>query len=289
MSRKNPRTKKRKGQSKGKGKQKRRSQRTAATSDKHELYELSVQDTEAECEFIDQVWKERRKRLARRLREDFCGTAATSIEWVKRRKDNTAIGVDIDPTVLKWREARLTDRLDPEQRKRLTLRQGDVRTVRTPRVECVLAMNFSYYLFKTREAMRRYFKHVRSSLVDDGMFVLDAYGGSESFEELEEDRKVKGFTYVWDQHAYNPITGDALNYIHFRFPDGSQLKKAFEYDWRLWTLPELQELLTEAGFAKVTVYWEGTDEETEEGDGEFKPTTIGEACEGWIAYLVAEK
>ena len=289
MSRKNPRTKKRKGQSKGKGKQKRRSQRTAATSDKHELYELSVQDTEAECEFIDQVWKERRKRLARRLREDFCGTAATSIEWVKRRKDNTAIGVDIDPTVLKWREARLTDRLDPEQRKRLTLRQGDVRTVRTPRVECVLAMNFSYYLFKTREAMRRYFKHVRSSLVDDGMFVLDAYGGSESFEELEEDRKVKGFTYVWDQHVYNPITGDAVNYIHFRFPDGSQIKKAFEYDWRLWTLPELQELLTEAGFAKVTVYWEGTDEETEEGDGEFKPTTVGEACAGWIAYLVAEK
>ncbi len=85
------------------------------------------------------------------------------------------------------------------------------------------------------------------------------------------------------------ITGDAVNYIHFRFPDGSQITKAFEYDWRLWTLPELQELLIEAGFAKVTVYWEGTDEETEEGDGEFKPTTIGEACEGWIAYLVAEK
>ncbi len=289
MSRKNPRTKKRKGQNKAKVKGKGRSQRTAKTSDKHELYELSVQDTEAECEFIDQVWKERRKRLARRLREDFCGTAATSVEWVKRRKDNTAIGVDIDPTVLKWREARLPDGLDPEQRKRLTLRQGDVRTVRTPRVECVLAMNFSYYLFKTREAIRTYFKHVRSSLVDDGMFVLDAYGGSESFEELEEPRKVKGFTYVWDQHAYNPITGDALNYIHFRFPDGSQIKKAFEYDWRLWTLPELQELLTEAGFAKVTVYWEGTDEETEEGDGEFKPTTAGEACEGWIAYLVAEK
>ncbi len=289
MSRKNPRTKKRKGQSKGKGEQKRRSQRTAKTSDKHELYELSVQDTEAECEFIDQVWKERRRRLARHLREDFCGTAATSIEWVKRRKDNTAIGLDIDPTVLEWAKARLPDRLEPEQTVRLTLRQGDVRTVRTPRVECVLAMNFSYYLFKTREALRTYFKHVRSSLVDDGMFVLDAYGGSESFEELQEDRKVKGFTYVWDQHAYNPITGDAVNYIHFRFPDGSQIKKAFEYDWRLWTLPELQELLTEAGFAKVTVYWEGTDEETEEGDGEFKPATIGEACEGWIAYLVADK
>ncbi len=96
MSRKNPGKKKKgKGQNRAKAKGKGRSQRTAKTSDKHELYELSVQDTEAECEFIDQVWKERRKRLARHVREDFCGTAATSIEWIKLRKDNTAIGVDI--------------------------------------------------------------------------------------------------------------------------------------------------------------------------------------------------
>ncbi len=290
MSRKNPGKKKKgKGQNKTKAKGKGRSKRTAKTSDRHELYELSVQDTEAECEFIDQVWKERRKRLARHLREDFCGTAATSIEWVKLRKGNTAIGVDIEPSVLAWCKARLDDRLDKDQQARLTLKQDDVRTVRMPPVECVLAMNFSYFLFKTRHDMSKYFKHVRSSLAEDGMFLLDAYGGSESFEELEEPRKVKGFTYIWDQHAYNPITGDAVNYIHFHFPDGSKIKKAFKYDWRLWTLPELQELLTEAGFRKVTVYWEGTDEETEEGDGEFKPTTVGEACEGWIAYLVAEK
>ena len=52
---------------------------------------------------------------------------------------------------------------------------------------------------------------------------------------------------------------------------------------------KLIELLTEAGFKNVTVYWEGTDEETEEGNGEFTVTRTGEACEGWIAYLAAEK
>ncbi|MHC4127137.1 MAG: class I SAM-dependent methyltransferase [Planctomycetota bacterium] len=269
--------------------QKRRSRRTAATSDKHELYEQSVQNPEGEGDFIDQVWKERRRRLARHIREDFCGTAIASVEWIKRRKTNTAVAVDIDADVLAWARARLPERLDDEQRTRLTLRQADVHTVRTEPVDSILAMNFSYYLFKTREALGHYFRRAHHALIDDGIFLLDAYGGSDSFLEIKEKRRVEGFTYIWDQAAYNPITGDALNHIHYRFPDGSEIKKAFTYDWRLWTLPEIQELLLDAGFREVTVYWEGTDEETGEGDDKFTPTRRGEACQGWIAYLVAEK
>ena len=268
---------------------KRKSRWTAATADKHVLYELSVQNVEAEGDFIDQVWKERRGRLARHIREDFCGTAAASAEWIKRRPDNTAIGVDIDPKVLAWSRSRLPERLTPEQRTRLTLKQADVLTVQTAPVETVLAMNFSYYLFKVRADLLRYFSRVHSSLVDGGIFILDAYGGSDAFVELEEARKVSGFTYIWDQHYYNPITGDVVNYIHYKFRDGTQMNKAFRYEWRLWTLPELREVLTEAGFGTVTVYWEGTDEETGDGNDEFTPTTKGDADPGWIAYLVAER
>ena len=282
MSSKSPTTTRKK-------RKKRRGRRTAAGSDKHELYEKSVQNPEAEFDFIDQVWKERRHRLATRIREDFCGTAIASVEWVKRRKGNTAIAVDIDPAVLAWAAERLPRLLDDDERRRLTLKQGDVQTVRTPPVESVLAMNFSYYLFKCREDLRRYFKRVYGALVPDGMFLLDAYGGSDAFLEMEEKRRVDGFTYIWDQASYNPITGDAVNYIHYKFPDGTELRKAFSYDWRLWTLPEIQELLHEAGFRIVTVYWEGTDEDTGEGNDEFTASTEGEACPGWIAYIVAEK
>ncbi len=274
---------------KKKQQQKGRHRRTAATSDKHELYEKSVQNPEGEAEFIDQVWKERRRRLARHIREDFCGTAVASVEWVKLRKTNTAIAVDIDPEVLNWGRERLGQRLDDEQRTRLTLRQADVLKVRTDPVDTVMAMNFSYYLFKTRETLGHYFKRVYRALTDDGIFLLDAYGGSDSFLELQEKRRVEGFTYIWDQAVYNPITGEAINHIHYRFPDGSEIKKAFTYDWRLWTLPEIQELLREAGFREVNVYWEGTDEETGQGNDEFKPARRGEACQGWIAYIAAEK
>lgn len=282
-----PKDKGRSGKNKGR-KNAKRNWRTAATSDVHELYELSVQDPEAEVDFIEQAWKEQRGRTCRHIREDFCGTAAASAAWVKHRVENTALAVDIDQSVLDWGAARAAERLNDEQRSRLHMLRGDVTTVRTDPVECVLAMNFSYFLFKTRDDLRYYFNQVRSALVGDGLFLLDAYGGSESFSELEEERDLDGFTYVWDQNMYNPITGEARNHIHFRFPDGTEIKEAFSYDWRLWTLPEIQEILLEAGFKDVVVYWEGTDEETSEGDGEFRATRTGEACEGWIAYLVAK-
>lgn len=273
--------------SRGKGKNKK--WRTAATADIHELYERSVQEPEAECDLIDQVWTELRGRKCASIREDFCGTAAVAMDWVKRRKRNTAVGVDLNREVLEWARQRLPRRLNKEQRSRIELIEGNVLSTETEPVDSVLAMNFSYSLFDTRPTLRQYFERAYHAIKDDGLFLLDAYGGSESFEEMEEERDLDGFTYIWDQHEYNPITGKAVNYIHFTFPDGTELRKAFRYEWRLWTLPEIQELLAEAGFRRVVVYWEGTDEETGEGDGNWAITTRGEACPGWVAYLVAEK
>ena len=78
------------------------------------------------------------------------------------------------------------------------------------------------------------------------------------------------------------------SHIHFTFPDDSRMDKAFSYTWRLWTLPEVQDLLLEAGFKRVTVYWQGFDEDGE-ADGIFEPATEGDADAGWICYLSAEK
>jgi SAM-dependent methyltransferase len=270
-------------------KKRRKGWMTAATADRHDLYERSVQETESEIDFVDKAWRELRGRYAKILREDFCGTAQTSAEWVRRRKSNIAIGVDLDKEVVAWGAERIKERLEDSQLERMKVVIEDVLTIDVGVVDTVIAMNFSYYLFKTRKALQSYFKKVYGDLCDDGLFILDAYGGSESFAEMEEERDLDGFTYVWDQHFYNPINGDVINKIHFRFPDGTEMTDAFTYDWRLWTLPEIQELLEEAGFLKVAVYWEGTDEETEDGDGEFEPATCGEACEGWIVYIVAEK
>jgi hypothetical protein len=161
-------------------------------------------------------------------------------------------------------------------------------TVNTGPVDCILAMNFSYYGFKKRKVMLQYFTSVHRGLAEDGLFMLDAYGGSDSFIEMDEERDLDGFTYIWDQNHVNPITGDIVNYIHFEFPNGSKIKKAFTYEWRFWTLPEIKDVLIEAGFSDVHVYWEGTDEDGD-GDGVWEINTRGEACAGWVAYIVAVK
>ena len=119
---------------------------------------------------------------------------------------------------------------------------------------------------------------------------MDIYGGPESMEEMEEVRDIEeGFTYVWDQDRYHPATGDYRAFIHFRFKDGTELKRAFSYDWRLWNLLEIKDILLEVGFDKVDSYWEGTDEDGESGNGVFKRSKKGENCEAWVTYLVAVK
>lgn len=263
--------------------------RTATNSDRHELYELAVQEVVAECDFIDKAWRNHRGRLATTIREDFCGTAKACTEWARRRPNNKAIGVDLDRSVILWGERRHRAHLPESIASRITILEANVLEVETPAVETILAMNFSYFIFKERETLVRYFRKCFESLSDDGLLLCDAYGGSEAHSEVEEERSLDGFTYVWDQNQYNPITGDVVNHIHFRFPDGSELKRAFTYRWRLWSLPEIQDAMREAGFANTTVYWEGTDHKTGGGNGIFKPSRRGEACAGWIAYIVAEK
>ena len=266
----------------------RRTYRTAATSDRHELYELSVQSPDVEVTFIDRVCRRHSGKVATTLREDFCGTFALCGEWVRRRRTNRAVGVDLDRAVLDWGRRRAARRLSDDERSRISLRQANVMSVREAPVDVLCAFNFSYFIFKTRAELLRYFGRSFDAVKPGGLFLLDCYGGSESFSEMEEERNLDGFVYVWDQHRYNPITGEVVNHIHFRFPDGSEMARAFTYEWRLWTLPELREALVEAGFRKVTVYWEGTTAKGE-GNGIFRPSMRGEACQGWIAYLVAEK
>jgi SAM-dependent methyltransferase len=260
----------------------------AEQADKHELYEAAVQNVEEECNFVSNTFKKLRGREALSFREDFCGTASAACQWTRLSPEHTAIGVDIDEEVLEWGRSNRLSRLSAEQQSRVTLMLANVLEAETEQVDVVGAFNFSYWIFQTRPLMLEYFRRIRDALKTDGVFFLDAFGGYEAFEEMKEKTKYDHFTYVWEQARYSPVTGEMDCYIHFKFPDKSKMKRAFSYTWRLWTLPEITELLSEAGFRNPTVYWEGTDKDGE-GNGIFNPDTHGEADAGWIAYIVAEK
>lgn len=265
----------------------------ASRADRHGLYQQSVQDVVSEIDFVMETWAGLRRRPARVLREDFCGTANTACEWVKRGDRHLAVGIDLDETVLEWGRANNLSRLDDGQFQRIELFNDDVLQTQPGLADIILAMNFSYYLFLEREDLREYFSNALDGLVSDGIMFLDAYGGYEAPMVLEEKRDCvdddgNEFIYIWDQAAFNPINSQMTCNIHFEFEDQSRIDQAFSYHWRLWTLPEIREILFEAGFSKVDIYWEGTDEENNEGNGIYLPSEQGDADPGWVCYIVAQ-
>ncbi|MEM7393040.1 MAG: class I SAM-dependent methyltransferase, partial [Verrucomicrobiota bacterium] len=155
-----------------KKKSKKKPKFTAKTADKHILYEASVQAVEPNMVFVNSVYRKKRRRRPHLLREDFCGTANLACAWVRSSSKNEAWGIDLDGPTLDWGRKRHVAQLE-EKAKRLHLIQDDVLAAKAPKVDIVVAFNFSYWIFKERKTLLKYFKGVRRGLKDDGMVVLD--------------------------------------------------------------------------------------------------------------------
>ena len=261
----------------------------ARRADKYQLYEQAVQDPESQCDFYNRVFRREFRRPARSLLEDFCSTAALSFTWTRQHTRNSAIARDIDPAPLAWAEKHHRPALTGEERRRIELRQEDVRQEIRSRVDVISAENFSYFLLQSRDELKQYFSAAYCNLGTEGLLVTDILGGPLTYAEGHlETRRCRGFSYVWEQARFDPITRQATCYIHFRFRDGSQKRRAFSYRLRLWTIPEVREALREVGFRKADVYWEGTTRNGD-GDGCYRRRERAESDPAWVAYIVGVK
>lgn len=263
---------------------------TAKTADRHALYQLAVQAPVREAKFLSRYFEKAAGRPLRTLREDFCGTALLATHFVRLHNHNRAIGVDLDLPTLEWGvRHNVNTLLDEEQKLRLMLLDKDVRKVTKPRADAIAALNFSYSTFQTRSALLAYFRSCHAALLPGGMLFLDNWGGPD-VQGLRVDRtRHQGFDYVWEQQFFDPISHHIQCAISFEFRDGTAMRNAFVYDWRLWTIPELRELMAEAGFVDVHVLWEGTDAATCSGNGIYRRREIGEPDSAWVVYVVGHK
>ncbi len=244
--------------------------------DKHDLYELCAQSPMRDARLIRSILDAGRRAGASAavLGEDFCGSAALSEAWCQLHPKGRAIAVDIDPEALK--AARLRGR----EHARLTLVRGDA-SRQTSRVDAIAVLNFSICEWHTRAALVRYLRSARARLNPGGMIVCDLYGGSDAFSTGMIDQTlrlprpplephplahlVRGLkvVYSWEQRRADPFSGRVVNAMHFDARPSSSRRggtpglaiiDAFVYDWRLWSVPELQEAMLEAGFATTEVY-----------------------------------
>jgi SAM-dependent methyltransferase len=268
----------------------------ADLADPHDLYQKSVQSPDNDMEFVSHSFKEYTGKTLRQFREDFCGTAFLSTHFVAQHAKNEALGVDLDWPTLNWGIKHNVSHLTPDQQKRLSLLNANVLDVHQPRMQMIAALNFSYMVFHDRPTLLQYLTNAKESLLPGGLLVMDIWGGSESLVLQEEPREIENsddqtigdFIFTWDQDSFDPFTHRYTTRIHFSFSDESEIRNAFVYDWRLWTIPEMTELMSEAGFQDIHVLWEGTDPDTQEGTQTYHRTEKGDADLAWIAYLVGK-
>ena len=270
----------------------------ASMADIHVLYQKAVQSSEFEIEFYEDRYREIRGRRKKPmlLREDFCGTAMLTKDWCLSNKNRRAIGVDLCSDTLQWGMEHNIKPAGGEVAERISLLNENVLSVVTEKVDVICAMNFSFCIFEKRELLKAYFENARKGLKDDGLFFCDLMGGTNTIDECEEYQYIneEDVMYIWEQASYNPVDNHTQCYIHFEFDDGSRIDKAFSYSWRLWTLPELKELLLEVGFKSVQIFWEEFEEDGDpeneymQGTGNYRAVTEVPQQESWLAYIVAE-
>jgi len=96
--------------------------------------------------------------------------------------------------------------------------------------------------------------------------------------------RLPAFRYTWEQERFNPVTNDLFCSIHFEVPGHRAMRRAFTYDWRLWSLPEVRELLEEAGFRSSRVYADVGD-----SNGVYRLRKSFENQRGWLALVAGVK
>ncbi|MAZ47020.1 MAG: hypothetical protein CME65_00565 [Halobacteriovoraceae bacterium] len=273
---------------KDKNKSKKKKKAPPVDFDKYLYYEKSVQNPQNELDFFNEKFSEIKGRKPLTLREDFCGTGAITCAWAAQGSEHFSYGVDLDPEPVDYGRKHHLAKLKPEDQKRVNYLLENVLTAQTPKVDIAFAFNFSYFIFKKRSELLDYFKKAKDALNDDGVFFIDLFGGPDSQTVMVDEIDHGDFKYYWECQQFNPLNNHCRFAIHFKRKGEKKVKNAFVYEWRMWVMSELKDILTEAGFSQCISYWEGEDEDGD-GDGNFFVTEDAENCDAWVTYIAAVK
>ena len=259
-----------------------------------ELYRRAVQHPQAEAAFLHRAYRQLNQALPYLLREDFAGSAAVAAAWVEMDEENQAMAVESDHPTACFAEQSAHEQLG-ERAGDLHVVEADVLDLESPKVDVTCALNFSTFTYHDRASLKQYLKSARRGLKRDGLLILDAYGGPGAMRISTQSRTVPaadgqpGFTYQWEQRAFDPVTHRTECHIHFNLDTGERLESAFIYRWRLWSLPELVELMLEAGFKAAEPWCDTFNADLESSDGIYEPISQMAAREDWVAYVVGRK
>jgi SAM-dependent methyltransferase len=258
----------------------------------YDLYEWCVTDGPRFARFAEAV----HGRTPRVLREDFSGSAALARAWASAAPDRRAVAVDLDAAVLRRASA-------PGVR---TIRADAARC--TAKADLLTATNFPLGYFHERPALVKYLAHARRCLNPRGVFLADLYGGRDAMKPLTIRRRLRGpagerIEYLWTQVDADPATNLVTDTLSFVVTTKSKPTKsksgttktrrfpnAFVYRWRLWSIPELRDAMTDAGFRRLELYTRMGDALDADGTLYVRPHEPGEPIdENYVVYVAGRR
>jgi hypothetical protein len=269
---------------------------------RYDLYRACVQDGERMVRFLRAVHGGKGKGQPRVLRDDFAGPAGLACAWASDSVEHVGIGVDVDAEPLGHAPVR------GEIAQRVKLVVSDAEKC-SARADVICAMNFAMCELHTRAEAIGYLRGVLGSLESGGVFACDIYGGVNAwvpgalvtFAEGPVgpgSKRVGKIEYHWQQKEADCVRGMVENHLHFKLGAAAAKKlgceakwtSAFVYQWRLWSIAELRDLMMEAGFGSVEVYAQMGDALDGAGGLHVKPVERGEELEeDYVVYIVGRK
>jgi len=289
-----------------------RSQRDKTGVDLLELYRWAVRDPETHATVLRLMYERLHPgHTATVLREDFAGTSAEAVAWLALAPGRRAVAVDLDGPTVAWARQR-AERLLGARAADLLFVEGDVMATAPPTVPAahiLSVLNFSILYLREPEQLQAYLQHAFQCLAPQGLLVLNLFGGPAAMKprsdrhlitpqpRLPTEAAVPPFEYTWEQRHFDARTRHIDCRIHFRIADPArpgtlrELRDAFRYDWRLWTVAELTNALQAVGFQTVQV-WRHTHDPSAGGAGVFLGAVapgVLDTLDHWTAYIVASR
>ena len=188
--------------------------------------------------------------------------------------------------------------------------RGDVRIVGPPEVppaDIISVLNFSILYWRKPKDLDSYLRHAAGALAPGGILVFNLFGGPAAVKpgttrhrvtptpRLPSEAPIPEFEYLWEVRSYDPTSKKLDCRIHFASADRGapertqEMRDAFRYDWRLWSVAELVRACTRAGFSDVQV-WRHTYDPSKGAAGVFLGRVDPKSLRGlgsWTAYIVA--
>lgn len=289
-----------------------RSQRDKAGVDLLELYRWAVQAPETHATVLRLMFERLHPgHTPTVLREDFAGTSAEAVAWLALAPGRQAVAVDLDGPTLAWARRR-AERLLGDCAAALQFVEADVVATAPPAVPAahiLSVLNFSILYLREPAQLQAYLQHAWHCLAPQGVLVLNLFGGPAAMKprsdrhlitpqpRLPTEAAIPPFEYTWEQRHFDARTRHIDCRIHFRTANPAHpgrvldLRDAFRYRWRLWTVAELTGALHAAGFQTVQV-WRHTHDPAPGGAGVFLGAVdprVLDPLAHWTAYVVASR